>query len=77
VLAASVFDHSANYRSVVIFGRARLIEDLHEKARVFEQMVELIIPGRTRDARPANRKEANATTASKVEGVRSKGSGPV
>jgi len=62
VLAASVFDHSANYRSVVIFGRARLIEDPHEKARVFDQMVEFMIPGRTQDARPANRKEANATT---------------
>jgi len=62
VLAASVFDHSANYRSVVIFGRARLIEDPQEKARIFDQMVEFMIPGRTRDARPANRKEANATT---------------
>lgn len=62
VLAASVFDHSANYRSVVIFGRARLIEDPQQKARIFDQMVEYMIPGRTQDARPANRKETNATT---------------
>jgi len=61
VLAASVFDHSANYRSVVVFGRARLIEDSQKKARIFDQMVEFMIPGRTQDARPANRKEANAT----------------
>lgn len=62
VLAASVFDHSANYRSVVVFGHARVIEDSQEKARAFDRLVEFMVPGRTQDARPANRKEANATT---------------
>jgi nitroimidazol reductase NimA-like FMN-containing flavoprotein (pyridoxamine 5'-phosphate oxidase superfamily) len=62
VLAASVFDHSVNYRSVVIFGRARAIENPRDKAHAFDRMVEFMIPGRTREARPANRKETNATT---------------
>lgn len=66
VLAASVFDHSVNYRSVVLFGRARLVKDPRDKAHAFNRMVEFMIPGRTQDARPANRKEANATTVLEV-----------
>ncbi|MCP1727573.1 nitroimidazol reductase NimA-like FMN-containing flavoprotein (pyridoxamine 5'-phosphate oxidase superfamily) [Natronospira proteinivora] len=62
VLAASVFDHSANYRSAVIFGQARTIEDPAEKARAFDHLVDFMIPGRSQEARPANRKEAAATT---------------
>ncbi|MDQ2069920.1 pyridoxamine 5'-phosphate oxidase family protein [Natronospira bacteriovora] len=62
VLAASVFDHSVNYRSAVIFGTAYAIEDPAEKARIFDRLVEYMIPGRTADARPANRKESAATT---------------
>ena len=62
VLAASVFDHSANYRSVVVFGSARLISDPEEKAAALDRLVEAMVPGRSRDARPANPREANATT---------------
>lgn len=38
--------HSANYRSVVIFGRAEVIADLEEKRRIFERMTERFFAGR-------------------------------
>ncbi len=39
--------HSANYRSVMCFGRGRLIEDLDEKRTIFEEMTLRYFPGRT------------------------------
>jgi nitroimidazol reductase NimA-like FMN-containing flavoprotein (pyridoxamine 5'-phosphate oxidase superfamily) len=38
--------HSANYRSVVVFGRAEVVADLQEKRRVFERMTARFFPGR-------------------------------
>jgi nitroimidazol reductase NimA-like FMN-containing flavoprotein (pyridoxamine 5'-phosphate oxidase superfamily) len=38
--------HSANYRSVVVFGRAEVVADLAEKRRVFERMTARFFPGR-------------------------------
>ena len=54
ILARSAFHHSMNYRSVVVMGRARLVDDPAEKARVFDALVEHIVPGRSADARAAN-----------------------
>lgn len=62
VLAASAFHHSANYRSVAVFGNARLIEDSEAKARALDRLVEGLVPGRGRDARAADPRELNATT---------------
>lgn len=39
-------DHSANYRSVVAYGRGRQIEDLREKRRLLDAMTERYFPGR-------------------------------
>ena len=39
-------DHSANYRSVVAYGRGRQIEDLVEKRRILDAMTERYFPGR-------------------------------
>ncbi len=61
VLAPSTFHHSANYRSVVVFGRAHSIEDPEEKARALDQLVEFMVPGRTSEARPGDPKELGAT----------------
>ena len=61
VLARSTFHHSLNYRSVVAFGTARLIEDEEHALKAMEQLVEFLTPGRTRDCRAPNRKEINAT----------------
>lgn len=61
VLARSVFHHSVNYRSVVLFGRGRAVEDEHEKLAALEAITEHLIPGRWQEARLPNRKEMNAT----------------
>ena len=62
VLARSVFHHSMNYRSVVLFGTGRLVEDEGEKLAALEAVAEHLIPGRWREARRPNRKELNATS---------------
>jgi uncharacterized protein len=61
VLARSAFHHSINYRSVVIFGRARLVDDLDEKAAVLAALVEKVMEGRSREARTPTEKELRAT----------------
>jgi nitroimidazol reductase NimA-like FMN-containing flavoprotein (pyridoxamine 5'-phosphate oxidase superfamily) len=62
VLARSVFHHSLNYRSVVVFGEGRLIEDEEEKLAALQAVTEHLIPGRWQEARLPNRKELNATS---------------
>ncbi|HEX2484925.1 MAG TPA: pyridoxamine 5'-phosphate oxidase family protein [Myxococcota bacterium] len=54
VLARSAFHHSMNYRSAVLFGRAREVEEIEEKRRALGILVEHVIPGRTPDTRPPN-----------------------
>lgn len=61
VLARSVYHHSMNYRSVVVFGRGRLIEAEQEKLAALEVLTEHILPGRWQDARKPNRQELDAT----------------
>ena len=67
VLARSVFNHSINYRSVVLFGRGRTIEEDQEKLEALEAITEHIIPGRWREARLPNRKEMNATSVVSIK----------
>lgn len=62
VLARSVFHHSLNYRSVVLFATGRLVEDEIEKLAALEAVTEHLIPGRWKEARRPNRKELNATS---------------
>jgi hypothetical protein len=61
VLARSAFHHSINYRSVVIFGRARLVDDPAEKAAALTVLVEKVMEGRSREARTPTDKELRAT----------------
>jgi len=63
VVARSVFHHSMNYRSVVLFGRGQIIEPDEEKLRALEVLTEHILRGRWRDARKPNRQELDATSA--------------
>src|SRR5271170_5817099 len=49
VLARAAFHHSMNYRSVVILGRATLVEDRAEKIKALEAFTEHIVPGRWKD----------------------------
>ena len=62
VLARSGFNHSADYRSVMAFGKARLVEDPQEKERALVLMVDRLFPQRTAGLRPATAQEIKATT---------------
>ncbi len=61
VLARSAFHHSMNYRSAVILGRGRLVDDPVEKARALDLIVDSVVPGRAATLRPHHRKELAAT----------------
>ena len=61
VLARSAFHHSMNYRSVVLLGAARKVEDEDEKRRAFDCIVEHVLVGRSSVARPANESELRKT----------------
>src|SRR5206468_3603076 len=62
VLARSVYNHSMNYRSAVVLGRAREITDAEEKLRALEAVVEHIVPGRWSDARQPTQGQDTALT---------------
>jgi len=66
VLARSVFNHSMNYRSVVILGKAALLDDSDEKIEALRVLAEHIIPGRWDDARQPNERELKATSVLRV-----------
>ncbi|HEY3843856.1 MAG TPA: pyridoxamine 5'-phosphate oxidase family protein [Acidimicrobiales bacterium] len=61
VVARSTYNTDINYRSVVILGRASEVKDPHEKRHGLDLMVDHIIPGRSRDARPPTEKELRST----------------
>jgi nitroimidazol reductase NimA-like FMN-containing flavoprotein (pyridoxamine 5'-phosphate oxidase superfamily) len=61
VYARSVMHHSANYRSGVVHGKARLVRDAHERLTALEAIVEHTTPGSWQHARQPNRKELAAT----------------
>jgi nitroimidazol reductase NimA-like FMN-containing flavoprotein (pyridoxamine 5'-phosphate oxidase superfamily) len=66
VVARSVFNHSMNYRSVVILGKATSVEDREEKLAALRTISEHIIPGRWDDARRPNERELKATSVLRV-----------
>ncbi len=61
VLARSAFHHSVNYRSVVVVGRAEVVEDSSEKMEALRAFTEHIVPGRWDEVREPSRGEMNAT----------------
>ena len=61
VLARSHFHHSVNYRSVVAFGRARLLTEPAAKTAALAHFVEAMLPGRTTEARAPDKNELAAT----------------
>jgi hypothetical protein len=62
VLARSVFEHSVNYRSVVVVGRAEAVTAAGEKLAALEAFTEKLLPGRWQDARQPSAKELKATS---------------
>jgi len=67
VLARSMFPHSVNYRSVVLFGRGRPVEGEQEKLAALKAITEHLIPGRWQEARLPSRKELNATRVVSIQ----------
>jgi len=62
VLARSAFHHSVNYRSVVVFGRARLVDDAEEKTSALFAFSEQVVPDRWDDVRLPTESELKQTT---------------
>jgi nitroimidazol reductase NimA-like FMN-containing flavoprotein (pyridoxamine 5'-phosphate oxidase superfamily) len=66
VYARSSFNSSMNYRSVMVFGVAHLIDDKQEKQEAVDALVDHLMPGRRADLRASTRKELNATSFLKL-----------
>jgi uncharacterized protein len=67
VLARSVYKSSLNYRSAVVLGHARKVEDTDEKRLALEAVVEHVAAGRSREARAPNDEELKATLVLALE----------
>lgn len=61
VLARSAFHHSMNYRSVVVFGKASVVEDAEEKLTALHAFTEHTVPGRWQEIRQPNCNELAGT----------------
>ena len=61
VLARSAFHHSMNYRSVVVFGQATLVEEAEEKLEALRAFTEHVMRDRWAQVRPPNRQELAGT----------------
>jgi nitroimidazol reductase NimA-like FMN-containing flavoprotein (pyridoxamine 5'-phosphate oxidase superfamily) len=66
VLARSIFNHSMNYRSVLVLGKAALVDDPEEKIQALRLLSEHILPGRWADSRQPNERELKATSVLRV-----------
>jgi len=66
VLARSIFNHSVNYRSVVILGTAVAVNEPKEKLEALRLLSEHIVPGRWVESRQPNEKELKATLAMRL-----------
>lgn len=62
VLARSAFEHSANYESVVLFGRLEDVPDPDDRLAAYEAFTEKLLPGRWDEVRQPSPKELKATT---------------
>lgn len=67
VLARSAFHHSMNYRSVVLFGNAELVEDETERLAGLKAISDQMLPGRWEEVRAPNSKELKATSVLKLD----------
>ncbi|MEU1257653.1 pyridoxamine 5'-phosphate oxidase family protein [Streptomyces chartreusis] len=67
ILARSAFHHSINYRSVVVHGTAYDVTDPEEKRTALDALVDHVVAGRSRDSRPANKKELAATAVIRLD----------
>ncbi len=61
VLARSAFHHSMNYRSVIIFGTAAIVENSEEKLAALHAFTEHVMSGRWAEVRPPSHQELQGT----------------
>ena len=66
-LARSGFESSVSYRSVVVVGATREVNDADEKRRALDAIVEAALPGRSREVREMTEREVNLTLVLAVE----------
>jgi nitroimidazol reductase NimA-like FMN-containing flavoprotein (pyridoxamine 5'-phosphate oxidase superfamily) len=80
VLARAAFSHSMNYRSAVVYGPARRVEDPDERDHALRLIVDHVVPGRSATLRANTRKELAATAVVAVPlaeaSVKSRTGGP-
>lgn len=62
VLAKSAFHHSANYRSVMVFGKPEIVDDVEQKTQSLIALIDKMMPGRWETLREMSKKEFAATT---------------
>ncbi len=67
VLARSAFHHSINYRSVMAFGNAEMIQDADAKLAALRGFVERVVPGRWDTLRETTQQELKATTVLRMD----------
>jgi nitroimidazol reductase NimA-like FMN-containing flavoprotein (pyridoxamine 5'-phosphate oxidase superfamily) len=81
VAGRSAFHHSMNYRSAVVIGTARVVEDPGERQRALDLIVDHMLPGRSATLRPSTRKELAATAVLAVPlreaSMKARAGGPV
>jgi len=65
VLARSAFHHSVNYRSVVLFAKAEVVE-AEKKPPVLDALIDHLVPGRSKNIRPHLQKELDGTLVVKL-----------
>ena len=61
VMARSAFNHSCNYRSVMVMGKAYVVTDAGEKQQRLKTFTDRLFPGRWDILRPVSAKELKAT----------------
>lgn len=81
VAGRSAFHHSMNYRSAVVIGQARLVDDIDERQHALDLIVDHMLPGRAATMRPSTRKELAATAVLAVPlheaSMKARAGGPV
>jgi len=67
VLARSGFHHSVNYRSVMIFGNAEIVDDETAKNTALNVFIDGLFPGRSQEVRPSTKQELKGTTVLRMK----------
>lgn len=67
ILARSGFNHSVNYRSIMVLGMAEVVDGADHIDRALEAFMERVAPGRWQDLRPVTAKERKATTVLRLK----------